>query len=65
MRMARADTPGRFPQEASMQPTPFDPRNPLHTAALSAAMLAALAVAMVIADLLIPALVRWQIGGAW
>lgn len=41
---------------------PFDPTNPRQVFALYALTGAALALAMLTADALIPALVRWQLG---
>ena len=43
--------------------TPFDPTNPRHITMLYASAALALAGAMIAADGLIPALVRWQLGG--
>lgn len=42
---------------------PLDPTNPRHQALLFAATAAAITVAVLVADGLIPAIVRWQIGG--
>ncbi len=41
---------------------PFDPADPRQVIALFALTLGALALAMITADVLIPALVRWQLG---
>lgn len=41
---------------------PFDPTNPRQVCALYALTLLALALAVITADGLIPALVRWQLG---
>lgn len=44
--------------------TRIDPANPRHRAALLITAGAAILLAVLIADLAIPALVAWQIGGA-
>lgn len=41
---------------------PFDPTNPRQVRTLFALTLGALALAIITADALIPALVRWQLG---
>lgn len=42
----------------------IDPMDPLHRAALMVGVLAGTIIAVLTADVLIPALVAWQIGGA-